>query len=204
MTRIFLGIASLAILMLVATLLLGLYIGDLHQPHADSIAELAWVHRWSGIATALVVVLVNCIAITYFIGTSRWCKEVAETYRLDSQLVARSAALKRQAFPWAVTAMLVVVGTISLGAAADPVRPRAGTEQWVIPHLVGALLGVAFIAWAFFREYQRIAEHHAVIEEILAEVRKIRGEGLGARDSGLGEARAKPRTPNSESRIPNP
>ena len=149
MTRIFLGLATLATLMLLATLLLGLSIGDLHQPHSETLAELGWVHRWSGIATALVVVLVNCIAITYFIGTSRWCKEVAETYRLDPRLVARSAALKRAAFPWAVSAMLAMVGIISLGAAADPVRPRPGTEQWVIPHLVGALLGLAFILWAF-------------------------------------------------------
>lgn len=175
MTRIFLGLATLATLMLVATLVLGLSVGDLHQPHSDAIAELGWVHRWSGIATALVVVLVNCIAITYFIGTSRWCKEVSETYRLDSRLVARSAALKRAAFPWAIGAMLTMVGIISLGAAADPVA-RIGGPQWVIPHLIGALAGLSVIVWAFVREYLRIAEHHAVIEEILAEVKRLRAE----------------------------
>ena len=176
MTRIFLGLAALATLMLLATLLLGFTIGDLHQPHSDALDELGWVHRWSGIATALVVVLVNCIAITYFIGTSRWCKEVSETYRLDAGLVARSAALKRAAFPWAIGAMLTMVGVISLGAAADPVS-RIGGPNWVIPHLIGALAGLSFIVWAFFREYQRIAEHHAVIEEILAEVKRLRGAG---------------------------
>jgi fucose permease len=176
LTRIFTGLASFAILMLLVTLLLGLYVGDLHQPHSQSTSDLAMVHRLFGIATALVVVLVNSIVMTYFIGTSRWCREVVETYRLEPALVARSAVLKRRAFPWASAAMLVVIGISALGAAADPATQRAGTEHWVVPHLVAALAGLLFIAWAFFQQGQRIAEHHGVITEILAHVARIRQE----------------------------
>ena len=61
--------------------------------------QAATVHRLMGVATAMVVVLVNSIAVTYFIGTGRWCKEVVETYRLDSDLVRRSSAFKRGPFP---------------------------------------------------------------------------------------------------------
>src|SRR5688572_4899860 len=31
-------------------------------------------HVWLGIVAALVTILVNCISVTYFIGTSRWCR----------------------------------------------------------------------------------------------------------------------------------
>ena len=60
-----------------------------------------------GLGSALVVVFVNSIVVTYFIGTSRWCKEVVETYSLDRGLLRRSVILKRRTFPWAVMAMLV-------------------------------------------------------------------------------------------------
>jgi hypothetical protein len=180
MTRIFTTLALFAILMMVATLVLGLYLGDLHayrdKPVPEEIPKLALAHRMFGVATALVVVLVNCIVVTYFIGTSRWCKEVAESYTLDPALVRRSVAIKRSAFPWAVAAMLAIVGVIALGAAADPGTTRPGTENWVIPHLLGALTGLAFIGWTFFIEYQRIAAHHEVITDILAEVKRIRTE----------------------------
>ncbi len=158
------------------TLLLGLYVGDLHQQADTHIQDLGMVHRMFGIATALVVVLVNSIAATYFVGTGRWCREVVETYGLDSTLVRRSVALKRRAFPWAVMAMLVIVGVSALGAAADPATRHPWTVNWVYPHLVGAILGFTFIAWAFWQEWLRIRDHHAVITDILHEVRRIREE----------------------------
>lgn len=142
----------------------------------EPLRQRTTVHMLFGVAGALVVVLVNSISVTYFIGTSRWCKEVVETYGLDSGLIARSVELKRRTFPWALVSMLVVVGVGALGAAADPATLRPGTESWVIPHLVGAMLGLTFIAYAFFIEGSRIAAHHAVITDIMAEVRRVRLE----------------------------
>ena len=162
--------------MMAVTLLLGLYVGDLHQPHSMQVDDMGMVHRMFGIASALVVVLVNSIAVTYFIGTSRWCLEVVETYHLDAGLIRRSAVLKRRAFPWAVAAMLVIVGVSALGAAADPATRRPWTVYWVNPHLIGAFLGLAFIAWAFWQEWLRICEHHVVITDILNQVKRIRQE----------------------------
>jgi hypothetical protein len=123
-----------------------------------------------------VVVLVNSIVVTYFIGTSRWCKEVSETYALDTSLVRRATALKRRTFPWAVMGMLVVVGVIALGAAADPATGRPDTQAWVTPHLVGSMCGLALIAWAFFVQWQNIHANQAIIADVLAEVRRIRAE----------------------------
>ena len=78
------------------------------------------IHMLLGAGGALVAILVNSITVTYFIGTSRWCKEVCETYRLPPQLAQQSTRLKRSTFPWAVLGILSVIAVVALGAAADP------------------------------------------------------------------------------------
>ncbi len=182
MIRIFTTLALLAAAVLLVTLMLGLYVGDLHDPALRSnpdlprILNLAIIHKMLGLASALVVVFVNSIVVTYFIGTSRWCKEVVETYSLDPELLRRSTILKRRTFPWAVLAMLTAVAISALGAAADPGRGQPGTENWVYPHLIGAILGIAFIVWTFCIEASRIRAHHEVITDILSEVKRIRQE----------------------------
>ena len=72
--------------------------------------------------------------------------------------------------------MFVIIGVAALGAAGDPATLRQGTEWWVTPHLIGALTGLAFIAFSFFKQGEGIAAHHQVINDIVAEVRRIRVE----------------------------
>jgi hypothetical protein len=169
-------LAWLAVVMVAAAMFVGFSIEDLHSDHSETMLRWATVHRLVGVASALAVVLVNCIVVTYFIGTSRWCKEVCETYRLAPSHVARSTMLKRRTFPWAVMGMLAMVGVVALGGAADPATLRPGTAAWVTPHLVGALAGLALVGWSFLVEWQNIHANHAVITDILAEVRRIRAE----------------------------
>jgi hypothetical protein len=174
--RIFTSLAVLALAMMAATMSVGFYLGDIHGIRDADTLRWASVHRLLGVAAALVVVLVNSIVVTYFIGTSRWCKEVVETYGLAPELIRRSVTLKRRTFPWALMSMLVIVAVVALGGAADPASGRQGTEHWVIPHFVGALLGLAFLAYSFFVQGQNIAVHHEVINDIVAAVRRIRVE----------------------------
>jgi hypothetical protein len=182
MNRIFTSLALVSIAALVATLLLGFSLGDLNDPalrHSDQLprlVHLSMIHKMFGLASALIVVLVNSIVVTYFIGTGRWCKEVVEAYSLDLELIRRSLTIKRRTFPWAVMAMLAIVGVSALGAAADPGRMQPGTEHWAIPHLIGSLAGIGFIAWAFVLEAQRIREQQDVISQVLSEVKRIRDE----------------------------
>ena len=42
------------------------------------------LHMLLGSAAGLMAILVNSITITYFIGTSRWCKEVCDTYQIGA------------------------------------------------------------------------------------------------------------------------
>jgi hypothetical protein len=72
--------------------------------------------------------------------------------------------------------MLAIVGVSALGAAADPGRMQPGTENWVVPHLVGAMVGIAFIAWAYLIEAKRIGQQQDLISLVLSEVKRIRDE----------------------------
>jgi hypothetical protein len=182
--RIFSTLAVFSLLCLTAALFLGIYIGDLQSVAASppSVAidqatlDRAAAHRLAGVAAALIGILINSIAATYFIGTSRWCKEVAERYSLDRQLLGRCQALKRRTFPWAVSSMLVIVGIAALGAAADPGTGMENTAQWVLPHFVVGVAGIAFVALAFFAQATNIRAQYDVINEIVVQVRKIRIE----------------------------
>jgi hypothetical protein len=176
LTRIFLTLAWLAVVTIVAAFVIGISIEDLHTDHSEAMRRWATVHRLTGIAAALAVVLVNSIVVTYFIGTSRWCKEVSETYGLGKPFIERSTRLKRRTFPWTVMGMLAIIGVASLGAAADPATLWPNTEAWITPHLIGSMCGFALIVWSFFVEWQNIQANQEVINDVLAEVRRIRAE----------------------------
>jgi hypothetical protein len=177
MTRILVTLASFSIILMLTALALGLFIGDLYAPRpSEETLNWATVHRLTGIAAALAVVFVESVVVTYFIGTSRWCKEVVETYDLDRSIVAESNRLKRRTFLWALSGMLAVIGIIALGGAADPATGRHNTAAWAQWHLVGAIAGVLFIAWTYVAAWNNIFANHAIIERIVSEVARIRGE----------------------------
>ena len=135
------------------------------------------LHMLLGSASALVTVLVNSITITYFIGTSRWCKEVCETYRLDRELAERATRLKRGTFPWALAGIVSVILIVGLGAAADPSGANFSmSEKFVLPHYLAAMLGLIVVVASFGVQISRIAENYGVIEEVMREVELIRGE----------------------------
>jgi hypothetical protein len=183
MTRILVTLAIFSVVLLIAALAIGLAIGDLYaRPHPDQ-ETMRWatVHRLTGIAAALGVVFVESVVATYFIGTSRWCKEVVETYQLEPASVRSSSRLKRKTFPWALGGMLAVVAIIALGGAADPATGRPGTEAWSQWHLIGAIVGICFIAWTYVVAWNNIVANHAIIEQLVGEVARVR------RDRGLND-----------------
>lgn len=185
MTRIFYPLALLAVLALSAVLVLGLYLHsrDVRDAKNADTQRLATVHRLSGIAVGLIVMLVDSVVVTYFIGTSRWCKEVSETYRLEPTFVARSNRLKRSTFPHAVVSMLTVVAMTALGGAADPSvlmtplqNSTGGALSWADVHLYGAFAGIALICFNFYVMSTNIAANLVVIDNVMSEVKRIRTE----------------------------
>ena len=249
MTRIFIILAGLSLLLLCANILLGLRIGDYNGKFAeqakmnesvddldqqieelkqqrprpvDQIEELRrqkqdklneggdefteiqsrkTVHMMFGVVAALVTLLVNSISVTYFIGTSRWVREVVETYDFPTELIAESNAIKRSTFPWALLGMLTIVGIIALGQACNPATFRDGTANWVTPHLLGALAGTALIGFAFFRQGNNIAKNYALIDRVVGMVEQVRQEkGLddeSAAEDAAGEKPIKPEFQNT-------
>jgi hypothetical protein len=177
----------MAVVAMCAVMVLGLYLHSKDVRDAKDIAtqRLATVHRLSGIAAGLCVLLADSVVVTYFVGTSRWCKEVSETYSLAPEFTARSNRLKRQTFPHAVIGMLTVVGITALGGAADPaaqlpVGPlqqlTGGNLAWADVHLIGALGGIALIGYGFYLMSCNIAANLRVINDVMAEVGRIRKE----------------------------
>ena len=174
MDLVFSRAALFAVALMAATAGLGLWLGDLHGQTAPAVLRWGTVHRLSGVLAALMVVLVNSMAVTYFIGTGRWCREVVETYGLNDRYIARSRRLKRAAFPFAMIGMLAVVTIVALGGAADPASGRPGTQQWVTPHLLGGIGLAAMITWCFQSQVPQIRLQQGLIEEVMDEVRESR------------------------------
>jgi hypothetical protein len=165
-----------------AAVVLGLSIGDLYADPVSS-ATFAWRgrHMLAGTATALAVVLVESIAVTYFIGTSRWCKEVTETYGLPPDELRKSSQLKRRTFPACVIGMLSVVGVGALGAASDPGTGRPDTASMAGIHHLAAWTGLCVVAWTYYFAWLNIASNQGVIHRIVGEVARIRSDrGLDA------------------------
>ena len=156
------------------------------------IRDWTTVHVLLGVTTGLVVLLVNSLSITYFVGTSRWCREVVETYGFSSDYLVRSDAIKHSALPFSVVGMLLVIALAGLGAASYRGASILSTaENYVLPHLIAAWFTLAVLAWSYYVQAEQISANTALIEEITAEVRRVRKErGLDAdeeEEDGAGE-----------------
>ena len=196
MPRIFLVLAGTSLAGVACAILLGLSLGDFQTSMAElralqleaeldsegdsRVQELeaeysrASVHRLAGLGAALFTVFASAISATYFIGTSRWCKEVVETYEFDPQITVDALQRKRRAFGLAASNMLAVVVISSLGAAADPSTGVDGTAAWATPHLWAALLGISWLGWSFLSIGGYIGRQHAAIEDIMRLVHERR------------------------------
>ncbi len=129
------------------------------------------VHFIVGLFAVVFTLLVHCLIFTYFLGTGRWVKEVARAYGLpDQALPKQTRELKRVAFPPALFAMLTAIATAAAGAGA-----QLTVWPWWVHFALGALtLAVNF--WASGIEYRTIADNGRVIEQVMAEVGRIRGQ----------------------------
>lgn len=210
--RIYPLFAILAVALLIANFVAGLWIGDfnavaarkretLHELakvqrriHADpAIVESAeaearaadeqltaprqrmTIHMLLGSTATLIVVLVNSVAITYFIGTSRWCREVVDAYGLPMAHAEQMAVLKRRTFRWALLGIGVMLLVIGLGAAADPSGSNyKNSAALVTPHYVAAMTSIVVVAFAFWMQWQVIQENFAVLDRVMSGVREAR------------------------------
>lgn len=126
-----------------------------------------WLHIWLGMIAALVTLLVNSISVTYFIGTNRWCREVVDAFSLDQDLAQCSQHLKKRAFPWSLTAIVLILVIAGLGAASDPVTLNPDAADWVPCHWGLAMLGIVVIGGCLSAQVALIGKNYELINEIL-------------------------------------
>jgi len=146
---------------------------DAFQP----IKRRAGFHILLGMISALTTVLVSSVSVTYFVGTSRWCKEVVEAYGLDPELAERSNQLKRRSFPLSVVSMvtmMLLVATGGLVASPDTFREIAAS---VVPaHQILAFTATAFVAFAFVQQMRLVGANYAVIQAITDQAQAMKAK----------------------------
>jgi hypothetical protein len=181
MTRIFTTLAFLNLGLLGTTYTFGVVskLRDAAQ-HGEEIYHL---HFILGLATAISTLLVHCLIFTYFLGTGRWVKEVTLAYRIpDEPLHKLTRELKRGTFPPALFAMLTVIAAAAAGAGA-----QLREWPWQV-HLTLATVGLAVNVWACRVEYRNVTINAGVLDQVLAEVDRIRKEaGLPSNAEALAE-----------------
>jgi hypothetical protein len=169
MTRIFVGLALLDSLTLVAAF--GVGVASWLVGGAASRSTIYHVHFLLGLSGAILTLLVHCLIFTYFLGTGRWVKEVGIAYHLpDAPLPRLTRTLKRQTFPPALAAMLV---TIAAAAAGAGVHVREW--PWYIHGSLASLSLLVNLA-AFVVEFRNVRVNGGIIEQVLVEVEHIRAE----------------------------
>ncbi len=178
MNRYFVVLLLLLLVLFAVTIVLGLRLPEERQALALEQRAQVRLHLLLGIFTAVLGMLVHGIVITYFVGTSRWCREVTETYALDPECNQQSQRLKRHTFPITLLAMLSLVGLVALGAAADPtsqVSPEAFAGlQWSDLHLGAAFLVLAIQLAAAYVQWTNIVRNQQVIRRLVEQVQAIR------------------------------
>ncbi len=179
MTRIFLTLALLSNCTLTTALILGLGIGDPHRFDAR-IQHAVGVHFIVGVAALVFAVMVHALVLTYFMGTGRWLEETAQAYRLPGDSSGANRNLKWKVLPAMLLSLILLISTGAFGAAADPASSvgfqglaglSAATVHWLV---AGVTLAVNLAVNAL--EFVALSRNKALIDAVLAEVRRIRVE----------------------------
>jgi hypothetical protein len=175
--RIFLTLATISNLALVATFLLGWSIGDAAALPVDELAIVGW-HFLAALGSSIIVLLVHAVALTYFMGTGRWIEETSMAYAMPAEARTANVRLKYQVLPGIVGCMVLVVATGALGAVADPASPVELTNDELIHFLcAAALVAVNLVVSAI--EYDAIRRNGEVVDSLVRAVHERRAsQGL--------------------------
>lgn len=174
MSRIFLTLTIIANSSLLLAFALGWSIDD-PASLAPAARNLVTWHFLTALAAALLVLLVHAISLTYFMGTGRWLEETCEAYRLGEAPRAENIRLKYRAIPGMVGCIFLVVLTGALGAMADPAANMQLSYASTL-HLAAAVITVAANLLVSWVEYQAIVRNGALVEQVVAEVNRMREE----------------------------
>lgn len=177
MKRIFLTLAVLGTLLLLASLLQGFEIGDLRKP-TPAARKLLSYHLLVSVAALIFAALVHAVHLIYFMGTSRWMDETRQAYQFDSRYGEENRRLKYRTIPVMAVCLLLLIANIPFGAlAVDQTNwqvPGLGAVSTTRVHLVFALVTMVVNVAVNAMEYGAIGRNSELIAGVLEEVRRIR------------------------------
>jgi hypothetical protein len=177
--RIFLSLAILSVLCLIGAFALGLAIGDPASRDAATQQLVGW-HINAAMLALVFCALVHALVLTYFMGTGRWMDETSAAYRLSEQFLGENRRLKQRTIPAMAGCLLLLVVTGALGSLADPAaggrfETFLGMSAATI-HFAVASAAVTANVFVNLWEYLAIHRNGELVEQVLAEVRRIRTE----------------------------
>ncbi|MCA9083783.1 MAG: hypothetical protein KDA81_06995 [Planctomycetaceae bacterium] len=179
MKRIFLTLATITLLLLGLAIVLGLNVGDARSLDPQVQRQIS-THMLTGLAALTFATLVHAISFTYFMGTGRWIEETSKAYSLPESYFERNQKLKYGMLPGVTISMILLITTGALGAVADPATPMSldGTMGLTGAqiHLTVAALTVLVNLVTNFTQYIAIAGNSRVVDDVLADVHRIREE----------------------------
>lgn len=182
MKYIFLTLSVPAHMLMCAALIWGLQVGDpMTLGGRDPIVNARISnHMLIGLTAVIGVTVVHAVVFTWFMGTGRWIEESSRAYGLSENYHKRSQKLKYSVLPGIMISFLMVMGTGCLGVIADPatvtsLQSATGISDSTL-HLFAAIATWVGNLCINLMQYFRISGNSAIIESVLAEVRRIRLE----------------------------
>lgn len=180
MKRIFLTLAILANIIMIIAMVLGLQVGDpmLANGRDPEVNHRIGTHILIGLGALTGTTMVHALIFTYFMGTGRWIEETSLAYSLSGDFYLRNQKIKYGILPGILISFLMILATGCLGAIADPATAvELGSKIGLSDSTIH--FGAAVSTWLItlivnFTQYIAIARNSAVVESVLAEVRRIR------------------------------
>ncbi|MCA8995181.1 MAG: hypothetical protein KDA69_08720 [Planctomycetaceae bacterium] len=174
MSRIFLTLAIFSNVLLACTAFLGWSIEDAASL-SDAARNQVGTHMLIALAAAIIALLVHAVVLTYFMGTGRWIEETSAAYSLAENARRENIQLKYRVIPGLVTCLLLIIVTGAFGAISDPASNASMKNSAAIHSLLAitTLLANVFVS---FQEWGHINRNTQIVDDIIAEVRRIRTE----------------------------
>jgi hypothetical protein len=175
MNRIFLSLAVVSTLLLMTAMGFGI---GIENPAELEEQGMVGRHQLVAFGGLIVALMVHGLVLTYFMGTGRWIEETSTTYGLGDKWRKENTALKYSALPLMVGSVFLLITAGAFGAAADPASP-VGFQGWLglsaaSWHFLIAILALGLHLIATIVEYFALSRNGELIQEVMAEVQRIR------------------------------
>jgi len=160
MSTIFIGLVLWNIVLFGITIWLGLTHQSTH-----------WQHQAMGVLTGIYTCFTHCVVLMHFMGSGKGIKEAVEANHLPDDpktgYVRRTRRFKGQTSGHATLCCILIIVTVWLGGWTDTHKLNATALRW---HVGFVLFTIAYNLYAFWVEYNVIAENTAMIREIDAKI----------------------------------